>query len=54
MMLNVFRILKGVIALAIVAFLVMVVVGVYTALDSATAGYGWPEQTSVSEVQAEG
>lgn len=35
-----FGILKGVVSLAFVAFLVMLVVGLYTALDSATAAYG--------------
>lgn len=39
-MTKVFIVLKGVVVLALIAFLAMVVVGVYTALDSATAAYG--------------
>ena len=34
------RVVAGLAALALVAFLLLVVVGVYTALDSATAQYG--------------
>lgn len=46
-------ILKGVLGLALAAFLVIVVFGVYTALDAATSSYSVLAEASVAEVQAE-
>ncbi|WP_180953125.1 hypothetical protein [Eggerthella timonensis] len=46
-------ILKGMLGLALAAFLVLVAFGVYTALDSATSSYSVLAETSVAEVQAE-
>lgn len=46
-MMRFFCIVKGIVSLALIAFLVMVVVGVYTALDSATSGYGKYESAVV-------
>lgn len=47
----VFSALKGVIGLALAAFLVLVIFGVYTALDSATSSYS--AEVDAAEVQAE-
>lgn len=49
----VFSALKGVLGLVFAAFLVLVVCGVYTALDSATSSYGVLGDASVAEAQAE-
>lgn len=46
-------ILKGMLGLALAAFLVLVAFGVYTALDSATSSYSVLAEASVAEVQAE-
>lgn len=48
-----FSALKGVIGLALAAFLVLVAWGVCTALDSATSAYGGLAEAAVVEVQAE-
>ena len=48
-----FSALKGVIGLALAAFLVLVAWGVYTALDSATSSYSFLAESGVSQVQAE-
>jgi hypothetical protein len=53
-MANVVRIGKAVVMLAIAAFVVMVIVGVYTALDSATKPYALAPSVSQTDSGAEG
>jgi hypothetical protein len=53
-MTNVVRIVKAVVMLAIVAFIVMVIVGVYTALDSATKPYALAPSVSQTGAGTEG
>jgi hypothetical protein len=55
-MANVARIIKGIVLLVIAAFIIMVIVGVYTALDSVGAGYAYPTDSpseAVGEVIGE-